>query len=253
MSRPRPILGPGAYLAPNVEVHENVRLEPGAVVLAESDPDKPQTVLERGVVIGANATVLPGISVGTRAQVRPGSVVHRSVPPLAVVEGNPARIVGYGDADAVDAAAQHAAGVHATTRRSRVRNVSLQTLRLAHDLRGNLAVAELDRELPFSPARVFMVYDVPSAETRGAHAHRTCAQVLICVRGSVRVVVDDGTEREEFLLDTASAALHIPPMVWAIQYGYSPDALLLVLASERYDPDEYIRDYNDFLAIATEG
>jgi hypothetical protein len=92
-----------------------------------------------------------------------------------------------------------------------------------------------------------MVFDVPGREIRGEHAHRRCHQFLIAARGSLAVVVDDGTAREEIPLEAPTVGLYVPPMVWAVQYKYSPDALLLVFASDAYDPDDYIRDYDEFL------
>lgn len=115
------------------------------------------------------------------------------------------------------------------------------------DLRGNLSAGEIERDIPFVPKRVFMVYDVPSKFVRGEHAHRTCHQFLIAVSGSVNVVVDDGSKRSEITLSERGVGLHIPPMIWATQYKYSEDAVLLVLASEYYDQDDYIRDYEEFL------
>jgi dTDP-4-dehydrorhamnose 3,5-epimerase-like enzyme len=132
----------------------------------------------------------------------------------------------------------------------RVRGVSLYRLRTATDMRGALAAAEVGREIPFTPKRWFLVYGVPSAETRGQHAHRRCDQLLIAVSGSVLVVVDDGHERQQFRLDQPTLGLYLPAMTWGIQYGYSTDAVLLVLASEPYDPADYIRDYAEFLSLA---
>jgi len=93
------------------------------------------------------------------------------------------------------------------------------------------------------------VYDVQSREVRGEHAHKELHQFLVCVKGSCSVMVDDGNCREEYTLDTPGAALHIPPMVWGVQYKYSPVAVLLVLASDVYNPGDYIRDYDEFLSL----
>jgi UDP-2-acetamido-3-amino-2,3-dideoxy-glucuronate N-acetyltransferase len=114
------------------------------------------------------------------------------------------------------------------------------------DIRGSLTVGECERSIPFPVKRYFMVFNVPSTETRGEHAHRECHQFLICVRGSCAVVADDGTRRQEFLLDRPDVAVHMPPMVWGVQYKYSPDAVLLVFASHYYDSADYIRDYVEF-------
>ena len=96
----------------------------------------------------------------------------------------------------------------------------------------------------------FMVFDVPSAETRGEHAHHQCKQFLICVKGTCHVVADDGQHREEFILNSLNLGLYLPPMTWGIQYKYSQDAMLLVFASEFYDAADYIRDYQTFLKLA---
>lgn len=89
---------------------------------------------------------------------------------------------------------------------------------------------------------------MPGKEVRGEHAHRTCEQFLVCVHGAVAVVCDDGTQRQEFVLDSKELGLYMPPLVWGIQYKYTPEATLLVFASHGYDAKDYIRDYDQFLA-----
>jgi dTDP-4-dehydrorhamnose 3,5-epimerase-like enzyme len=129
-----------------------------------------------------------------------------------------------------------------------VRGVSRHRLPLVHDMRGDLSVGEFERHLPFSPRRYFMVFNVPTEDVRGEHAHRECHQFLLCVRGRCRVVVDDGRNREEIGLARPDHGLYIPPWVWGTQYQYSEDALLLVFASHFYDPADYIRDYDEFVS-----
>jgi dTDP-4-dehydrorhamnose 3,5-epimerase-like enzyme len=131
--------------------------------------------------------------------------------------------------------------------RSTVKGVNFQRMPRFEDMRGMLSVGEFQRDLPFAPKRYFVVFGVPSAEVRGEHAHRRCHQFLVCVSGSMSVVVDDGNHREEFRLDRPDAGLHISPLVWATQYRFSPDAVLLVFASEHYDAGDYVRDYDEFL------
>jgi UDP-2-acetamido-3-amino-2,3-dideoxy-glucuronate N-acetyltransferase len=126
--------------------------------------------------------------------------------------------------------------------------VTLERISLVKDLRGNLAAREVGRGLPFSPRRYFVVLDVPGKELRGAHAHRRCKQLLICLRGSLSLVADDGANRQEFELNSPELALYLPPMVWGIQYKFTTDAMLLVLASDPYDAEDYIRDYDEFLS-----
>ena len=134
-----------------------------------------------------------------------------------------------------------------------VNGVRLHVLREVRDPRGDLCVAEVGPDLPFAVRRSFVVYNVPSAELRGAHAHRRCAQFLMAVKGSLRVLADDGVRRAEFNLDRPNLGLLLPPMVWGVQYRYSPDAVLLVLASDPYDPADYIRDYDEFVTLAATG
>ena len=213
-------------------------------------PSVLQTEIESGASLGGGATILPGLKIGRSSMVGAGSVVTRSVPANAIVVGNPARIVGYADAQSGSLLDQ-AAGAASTgaVPSSRVAGVSLVTLPRIVDIRGSLTFGEFQRAIPFEAKRYFIVFDVPSVETRGEHAHRQCHQFLICVRGKVSVVADDGVHREEFLLDRPSLGLHLPPMVWGIQYKYSADAVLLVFASHYYDGADYIRDYGEFLQI----
>jgi hypothetical protein len=116
-------------------------------------------------------------------------------------------------------------------------------------MRGSLIAIEFGADLPFEPRRYFSVFNVPSAEVRGGHAHRVCHQLLACVHGSLVVLVDDGTRREEVVLDDPRVGLYIPPLVWASQFGYSTDTVLTVLASHPYDAADYVRDYEAFLDL----
>lgn len=114
------------------------------------------------------------------------------------------------------------------------------------DSRGNLTVGEFGRTIPFDAKRYFMVFQVPLVEIRGEHAHKECHQFLLCARGRISAIADDGTRSEEFVLDRPDLGLYLPPRVWGVQYNYSPDAVLIVFASHYYDASDYIRDYNEF-------
>lgn len=204
------------------------------------------TLVQAGASIGANATILPGLTIGSGAMIGAGSVVTRDVPQNAIVVGNPARITGYVNTP------RHTSGPEptdngSTDRISEVRGVRIDRLTRAIDIRGSLVAGE---GLPFVPQRFFTVFDVPSAETRGSHAHRVCEQYLICLRGEVSAIVDDGSRREEIRLDRPDIALYMPALIWGTQYRYSPDAVLLVLASHPYDNSDYIRDYDEFLELS---
>jgi UDP-2-acetamido-3-amino-2,3-dideoxy-glucuronate N-acetyltransferase len=206
-----------------------------------------QTHVGRGASIGGGASILPGLRIGARAMIGAGSVVTHDVPARAIVSGNPARIVGYVDATrrTHDLPAPDS-GSPGDVIPTSVTGVTLHRLVRVDDLRGTLSAGEFPKSLPFVPHRFFVVFDVPSKEVRGEHAHRRCHQFLVCTRGSLTVVVDDGAASEEVVLDSPSLGLYLPPMVWAVQYKYSEDALLLVLATDPYDPDDYIRDYDEY-------
>jgi acetyltransferase-like isoleucine patch superfamily enzyme/dTDP-4-dehydrorhamnose 3,5-epimerase-like enzyme len=205
------------------------------------------TQIREGASIGANATILAGVVVGQFAMVGAGAVVTKSVPPYAVVVGNPATIRGYvREAETARPAGGHAAELPGKNALA-VPSVGVIELPCVKDLRGELTFGELGQHLPFAPKRFFSVYNVPSRDIRGEHAHRKCHQVVMCAKGSVSIMVDDGRHRDTVKLDRPNVALHIPPMVWASQYQYSSDAILLVLASDTYDASDYIRVYEEFL------
>ncbi|MEO1334623.1 MAG: WxcM-like domain-containing protein, partial [Myxococcota bacterium] len=246
----------GVQLWDGVELGNDVFVGPNATFTNDRWPRSrqwqeayPKIVVKDGASIGANATILPGLTIGQHAMVGAGAVVTRNVPPYAVVAGNPARIVRYASKDG-----KQSKKVDAETKGqqqiSLIEGVTLDVMPMIRDLRGNLTAREVDRGLPFVPKRYFVIFDVPSKEVRGAHAHKECHQLLICLRGSVNCVVDDGQQRTEHTLDSPEVALHIPPMVWGTQYKYTGDCILLVLASHPYDPDDYIREYDEFRAQA---
>ena len=132
----------------------------------------------------------------------------------------------------------------------KVRGARLCELTCAADSRGRLTAAEVGAPVPFEPRRVFTVSGVPSEHVRGEHAHRRCEQFLICQTGSLAVTLDDGRDRDEVVLGSPAVGLYLPAMVWGVQHRYTPDAVLIVLASRPYEPDDYIRDYDEFRALA---
>jgi len=251
----------GVQLWDGLRVEDDVFIGPNATFTNDVFPRSMRrpdaflaTHLERGASIGANATVLPGLRIGAHAMIGAGAVVTRSVPPFAIVVGNPARIVGYVDdvqRGRADAKPPPPVPDLPTFVPTEVRGVTLHRLKQLKDLRGSLSVGEFARDIPFPVKRYFLVYDVPSAETRGEHAHRACHQFLLCVRGSCSVVADDGVRRQEFKLDRPELGVHLPPLTWGTQYKYSSDAVLLVFASEHYDAADYIRRYDEFLALVS--
>jgi UDP-2-acetamido-3-amino-2,3-dideoxy-glucuronate N-acetyltransferase len=245
----------GVQLWDGVRVGSDVFIGPNASFANDSFPRSkipkltPEiTIVEDGASIGAGAVILPGVVIGSKSMVGAGAVVTRSIPPNAIVVGNPARIIGYVDAHNL-LSKQKDRSTSETEYRSDVKGVRRIVLPQNIDIRGTLCVGELKQFLPFECKRFFMVYNVPSVETRGEHAHRECHQFLICVTGSVTVLVDDGFSRESFDLSSKDVGLYIPPMVWGVQYKYSSDSVLLVLASHNYDKSDYIRNYNEFIKL----
>ena len=206
----------------------------------------PKTIVRRGASIGANATILPGVTIGARAMVGAGAVVTRDVPPNAIVVGNPAHIIGYEGSSRVEAAATQPSAPAPPGSSS---GATLHVIPTFQDLRGSLSVVDFQKHLPFIPQRVFFVYDVPSKDVRGEHAHRECHQFLVCVKGACSVVTDDGKTRSEWRLEQPTQGLHVPPLVWAVEYKYSADAVLLVFASLPYEAADYVRDYDEFATL----
>jgi acetyltransferase-like isoleucine patch superfamily enzyme/dTDP-4-dehydrorhamnose 3,5-epimerase-like enzyme len=245
----------GVQLWDGMRIEDDVFIGPNATFSNDRFPrsrKRPKafltTIVKEGASIGANATILPGVTIGRGAMVGAGAVIVESVPPYAVVAGNPARIVSYCDAGPAHAKAP-SSSKRAAKGKTRVKGVFVQDLTEVADLRGNLAAGEIGKFLPFEVKRFFIVHGVSSRQIRGQHAHRTCHQFLVCVRGSCRVIADDGKHRQEFLLDSPARGVYLPPKVWGVQYDYSADAALLVFASHSYDPRDYVRDYDLFLQL----
>lgn len=244
----------GVYLWEGTVVGDDVFIGPSVVFTNDRYPRSRQrpaafdgAALEARCSVGAGAVLLPGITIGEEAMVGAGAVVVHDVPPRAVVVGNPGRVVGYVDSvvrPAPFAAADPMASTELPGGASIIRLPVVDGGR-----RGLLSFAEVGQQLPFVPRRVFMVYGVRDSSVRGEHAHKTLHEVLICIAGSCRIVLDDGRGvRQEIVLDSPSVALHVPPRTWRAHYGYSPDAVLVVLASDTYDAADYIRDLSEFRA-----
>jgi len=208
-----------------------------------------ETLIENGASIGAGAVILPGITIEANAVVGAGAVVTRSVPANAIVVGNPAKIIGYVDTGHSPSQMVQVETDTPCVYKTGVSGVNRHHFSVASDIRGSLIAGEFEKFIPFHVKRYFLVFDVPSIETRGQHAHYECHQFLTCVKGSCVVVADDGENREEFLLENPNTGLYLPPMTWGIQYKYSDDCVLLVFASHHYDNSDYIRDYSIFLNL----
>jgi len=117
------------------------------------------------------------------------------------------------------------------------------------DPRGNLTFVDGDNHLPFEIKRVFYLYDVPTGADRGAHAHRRLNQFIVCLSGSFDVSVDDGKSSSLIHLNRPWKGVHIPPMIWASEINFDAGSVCLVMASDKYDESDYIRDYDEFLRL----
>ena len=117
------------------------------------------------------------------------------------------------------------------------------------DDRGQLVAVEEGKDIPFRVKRVYYIYDTLPGVRRGFHAHKHLQQVLICVHGSCKIHLDNGHEQQEVTLDSPAEGLYLANDMWREMYDFSQGAVLLVLASELYDESDYIRNYDDFLAM----
>lgn len=120
------------------------------------------------------------------------------------------------------------------------------------DHRGQLVALEEGKEIPFQVKRVYYMYDTVEGVRRGYHAHKCLEQILVCVHGSCKILLDNGKETAVVNLDTPYEGLYISNDMWREMYDFSSDAVLMVLASELYDEADYIRNYDDFLKFVEE-
>ncbi len=244
----------GVYIWEGITIEDDVFIGPSVTFTNDKFPRSKQypaeyckTIIEQGASIGANATILP-VTIGAHAMVGAGAVVTKKVPPYAIVVGNPARIVGYVNANPVGKTNKIIpSDIGSKPGETTETGARLYSIPSFSDIRGELSVLEFKKILPFPVERIFYTYGVDSTEVRGEHAHKKCEQFLIAIHGSLHVIVDDSIHREEFILNSPAYGLHLPSGCWGIQYKHSPDCVLLVLASRTYEADDYIRDYDQFL------
>ena len=121
------------------------------------------------------------------------------------------------------------------------------------DQRGNLSFVQNNTQIPFEIKRTYWLYDVPGGEGRGGHAYRSTEEVIIAMSGSFDVVVDDGKNKQKFTLNRSYYALYIPKGMWREMENFSSNSLALEFASTGYDPNDYVRDYNEFLKLKKDG
>lgn len=120
------------------------------------------------------------------------------------------------------------------------------------DRKGNLSVVEDGKEVPFEVKRVYYLYDVPGGESRGGHAHKALRQLIVAVSGSFSVTLDDGKNKKTFVLNRPYQGLYVVPGIWRTLDDFSSGSVCMVLASEKYDEGDYIRDYKEFVNYRNE-
>lgn len=245
----------GVQIWDGVEIEDNVFIGPNASFTNDKFPRSKQypekyltTKIEKGASLGANCTILPGITIGQNAMVGAGAVVTHSVPANAIVIGNPAIITGYVGSTINNLKTD--GNNELNVNQELISGAKIIDMNVHKDMRGSLMVSEFQKDLPFIPKRIFFVYDVPNSKIRGEHAHKTCEQLLVCIKGKVSALIDNGKERNQIELDSPNKGLYIPAMVWGTQYNYSDDAILLCFASKGYDNLDYIRGYSEYLELS---
>lgn len=131
--------------------------------------------------------------------------------------------------------------------------VEIITLPKIPDPRGNLTFIEMQNHVPFNIERAFWTYDVPGGQTRGGHAYKESKEFIVALSGSFDVVLDDGNGKKVYSLNRSYFGLYVPPMIWKHLENFSTNALCLTLASTQYDANDYLRDFNQFKAIKSNG
>lgn len=131
--------------------------------------------------------------------------------------------------------------------RNTIYNCSIIEVPKINDRAGNISIVQGLKNLPFEPRRVFYIYDIPAGEARGAHAHKKSHQFIIAASGSFEIALDDGHNKRIVVLNRPFYGLHIPPGIWANEMNFSAAAICLVLTSELFSEEDYIRNYSDFL------
>jgi UDP-2-acetamido-3-amino-2,3-dideoxy-glucuronate N-acetyltransferase len=201
-----------------------------------------KTTVRRGASIGANATILPGITIGERALVAAGSVVTRDVSARVLVRGNPARPASFLDAKLVEASTCHAAKQPSEL----MLGVELRRLSCAAEQDGSLVATDLAREVPFVPRSFCALVETPDGALRSDHARIRGFQLIVLLSGTVTALVDNARERTAVRLSAPGDAILIPPGTWGGLLGFAPGTVLAVFASEPDDAADFIRDYGEF-------
>ena len=182
----------------------------------------PVTLVKTGASIGANATILPGITIGSYSMIGAGSVVTKDVPDYETVRGNPARIVSTKSKESPE-------------NNPEFHENALGKINLIRDSLGALQVLEFNEKIPFTPKRIFTLSEVPKGVMRGGHAHLNCEQFIFLQSGSVTLKIFNGSTWDSILLQGLAMSFYVPRLNWIELSDFSTNAVVLVLASHQYE------------------
>jgi len=131
---------------------------------------------------------------------------------------------------------------------ARLNDIKQIEMPIIHDVRGNLSVIESSRDIPFDIKRIYYLYDVPEGAERGGHAHYNLQQFILPLSGSFDILLDDGLDWKRIRMDSCNKGILLPTMIWRELVNFEKNTVCLVLASEYFTEQDYIRNYNDFLS-----
>lgn len=229
----------GVQLWDGLRIEDDVFIGPNATLTNDLFPrskaypsEFKMTILKKGCSIGANATILPGLTIGEYAMIGAGAVVTKDVPAYAKVVGNPGKVIGYVNSP--------------DNEKNKMKYFGQKDFKVINDARGSLMVGEFSKDVPFFPKRFFVISGVPTGENRGAHAHFKCEQHIVVLQGSVEITLDNGSQKTKHTLNAPQKSLYVPIMTWNELNNFSSDAIVIVFASDFFMESDYIRDYKQF-------
>lgn len=224
----------GITIEDNAFIGPNVTFTNDPYPRSKKYPDEySKTLVRNGASIGANATILPGLNIGKKAMIGAGAVVTTDVPDYAIVTGNPARVIGFSEArNSIDQSSQ-------------INGIKYIDFSHNVDARGTLVFGETDQHLPFAPERFFYLTDLKDGKYRANHAHRVCTQIFLNLRGSTKIFIHNHTQKEIHTLREGQGLI-VPPLHWVVCFNSSPNDLIMVLNSHKYDKKDYIQCSDEF-------
>ena len=203
--------------------------------------------------IESNCTIEDNVRIAKYSSIRKNSRVISSFPPYSILQGNPAILIGFNNKihekkyDLKKIINQSSTSINECNyQKLGLKDSKIFVIENFLDSRGELSFGQYSKHIPFKPTRFFYIKEVPNNIMRGQHAHKVCQQFLIALNGSIDVFLDDGEDSILVNLNSSRLGLYIPKQIWGVQYSFTSDAILLVLASDNYDEFDYLNDYSEF-------